>query len=79
MQGIQKLGYFEDNRVRVIFIGSTEQDISLGIILPTEHFGLDNLLHSIDGKTVQKWLENAATKKKKRVKVSDYKMNILFH
>ena len=81
MHDIQKFGYFEDNRVKVlrIDIGTKEREVNLGVILPTEQFGLDKLLQSIDGKTVKKWLENAATKKKKRVKVSDYKMNILFH
>ena len=79
MRGIPKLRYFEDNRVKVIRLSDKGIKLYLGIILPKEQFGLDKLLQSIDGKTVQKWLENAATKKKKRVKVSDFKMSILFH
>ena len=79
MNGTQKFGYFECNRVKVlrIDIDFAEEEVTLGVILPTEQFGLDKLLRSIDGKTVKKWFENAA--KKTKVKVSDYKMIILFH
>ena len=72
MHDIQKFGYFEDNRVKVlrIDIGTKEREVNLGVILPTEHFGLDKLLQSIDGKTIQKWLENAS--KKEKVKVCDF-------
>ena len=77
MNGTQKFGYFEDNRVKVLRIDIEEEEVTLGVILPTEQFGLDKLLRSIDGKTVKKWFENAA--KKTKVKVSDFKMNILFN
>ena len=79
MNGTQKFGYFEDSRVKLLRIDSdtAEEEVTLGVILPNEQFGLDKLLRSIDGKTVQKWFENAA--KKTKVKVSDYKMIILFH
>ena len=79
MHGIQKFGYFECNRVKVlrIDIDTQEGEVTLGVILPTERFGLDKLLRSINGKTVQKWFENAA--KTTKVKVSDFKMSILFH
>lgn len=76
MNGIKKSGYYEDAQVKVLLIGSKEQEaVSLGFILPTERFGLDKLLPSIDAKTVYKWLEYAADAKK-RVKVSDFKLII---
>ena len=70
MHDIQKFGYFEDNRVRVLRIDSKDGEVNLGVILPTQHFGLDKLLQSIDGKTIQKWLENAS--KKEKVEVCDF-------
>ena len=78
MHGIQKFGYFECNRVKVLRIDIDKyEEVILGVILPKEQFGLDKLLRSIDGKTVKKWFENAA--KTTKVKVSDFKMSILFH
>ena len=78
MNGTQKFGYFKDNRVKVLRIDIDKyEEVILGVILPKEQFGLDKLLRSINGKTVQKWFENAA--KTTKVNVSDFKMNILFH
>ena len=72
MHWADKFGYFEDEQVKVIRMGYKEGGAFMYVILPAQPFGLDNILQSIDGKMVQKWLKNTAENDEIKIEVCDF-------
>ena len=69
MHWADKFGYFEDEQVKVIRMGYKEGSAFMYVILPAQPFGLDNVLQSINGKMVQKWVENTAVNDEIKIEV----------
>ena len=69
MHWADKFGYFEDEQVKVIRMGYKEGSAFMYVILPAQPFGLDNVLQSINGKMVQKWVENTAENDEIKIEV----------
>ena len=76
MHKTSRFGYFKDETVQVLRMDHKGRETFMAFILPVKRCGLDELLQTIDGNSLIKWIKNASTKAEVKVSIQSKYFNL---
>ena len=79
MHKTSRFGYFKDETVQVLRMDHKGRETFMAFILPVKRCGLDELLQTIDGNSLIKWIKNASTKAEVEVSIKIFRFKARPH